>query len=289
MILIVVFGFFLGLFVGSFLNVVIIRGARGEKFTGRSRCESCGKALAWHELIPILSFAFQIGRCRTCGAALSWQYPLVEFGTGVLFAASALYFFLPPDGGGGDGGMNHLDLFLSFILYLLSLVILSSSIVVFVSDLRWRIIPNGAVLLLFLSGLATRLISSQSEFLAVETRFGTRNVILSASEGSLFWDFGAALAIALFFAAIWFITKGRGMGFGDAKLVLATSLILGFPASVVAALLTFWIGAAVGIFLILLRLKTWKDQIPFGPYILIGTFLAYFYAENLFSILEGSF
>lgn len=282
-----VFGFLLGLAVGSFLNVVILRGAREENVTGRSRCESCGKVLAWHELIPLLSFAFQIGRCRTCGAALSWQYPLVEFVTGVLFAASALYFFLLPDGGGGEGGVNHLDLFLSLILYLLSLVILSSSIVVFVSDLRWRIIPNGAVLLLFLSGLATRLISSQTEFLAVETRFGTRNVILSASEGSLFWDFGAALAIALFFAAIWFITKGRGMGFGDAKLVLATSLILGFPASVVAALLTFWIGAAVGILLLLLRIKSWKDQIPFGPYILLGTVLAYFLSEKFIVLFGG--
>src|SRR3990167_5653720 len=95
MIFYIIIVFIFGLVVGSFLNVVILRGNRGESFTrGRLRCESCGKELAWFELIPLLSFALQCGRCRSCGAALSRQYPLVEFATGVLFAAAAWLFFI---------------------------------------------------------------------------------------------------------------------------------------------------------------------------------------------------
>lgn len=297
-----IFGFLLGLAVGSFLNVVILRGARGNKFprksatapagapreagsalirdmreahifSGRSRCESCGKTLSWHELIPILSFCLQKGRCRSCGAALSWQYPLVELGTGLAYAFALWYLF------SATSPSIVVPLLLVVSRWLLVLIIFSSSLVIFVSDLRWRIIPNGAVLVLLLSGIAIRL--------TIVFDVGHSPFAIGYLPFAFLWDFGAAVVIALFFAAIWFITKGRGMGFGDAKLVLATSLVLGFPESVVAVLLAFWIGAAAGILLILFRLKTWKDQIPFGPYILIGAALAYLFTEE-FLLFFGS-
>lgn len=286
-----IFGFLLGLAVGSFLNVVILRGARGENFSGRSRCESCGKTLSWHELIPILSFCLQKGRCRSCGSALSWQYPLVELGTGALFALTTIILLSELGRGLTDlSAISHWPLAISYLLsaigyWLLAIAVLSSAIVIFVSDLRWRIIPNGAVLTLLLAGLAIRL--SPLVLNAGNSSFAIGYLPFAIRYSSLLWDFGTAIAIALFFAAIWFLSRGRGMGFGDAKLVLATSLVLGFPESVMAVLLAFWIGAAVGILLILFRYKSWKDQIPFGPYILVGAAIVQFFYENLVQIFGG--
>ncbi|MEW6276794.1 MAG: prepilin peptidase, partial [Bacillota bacterium] len=83
----------LGLFVGSFLNVVIYRLPRGEQVTGgRSRCPACGRALAWFDLVPVLSFLLLQGRCRHCLARISPRYPLVELLTGAVFAALFLRF-----------------------------------------------------------------------------------------------------------------------------------------------------------------------------------------------------
>src|SRR3989344_9213859 len=84
-----IFSFLLGLVVGSFINVVIRRGEKGEKLTGRSHCESCGKMLSFLELIPVLSYLVLRGRCRNCNAPFSLQYPLVELGTGILYATVA--------------------------------------------------------------------------------------------------------------------------------------------------------------------------------------------------------
>lgn len=84
----------LGLIIGSFLNVVILRINTGMGIGGRSKCFSCGKTLRWYELIPVLSFIIQKGRCRKCGSKISWQYPLVEFMTGVLFAGVMISFLM---------------------------------------------------------------------------------------------------------------------------------------------------------------------------------------------------
>lgn len=78
--------FILGLVSGSFVCEVADRLPRHENFiTGRSRCESCGKTLAWYELIPLLSYCFQHGRCRSCGEKLSPRYPLIEVFNGLLY------------------------------------------------------------------------------------------------------------------------------------------------------------------------------------------------------------
>ncbi|MDO8466556.1 MAG: prepilin peptidase [bacterium] len=86
-----------GTAIGSFLNVLALRYEDGGKIfrqdilTGRSRCPYCKKILRWYELIPLLSFLFQLGRCRRCGKALGWQYPIVEIAGGLIFALTPLY------------------------------------------------------------------------------------------------------------------------------------------------------------------------------------------------------
>jgi leader peptidase (prepilin peptidase)/N-methyltransferase len=79
-----------GLCVGSFLNVVIVRGARGA-LRGRSACATCGQPLAWYDMVPVLSWIALGARCRTCGAPISIRYPLVEAVTGALFTLAGVW------------------------------------------------------------------------------------------------------------------------------------------------------------------------------------------------------
>src|SRR5690606_2660096 len=106
---------FLGLLIGSFLNVVIARlpvmmehawqdacaeihghdapaRARFDIAWPRSHCPSCHHTLSWHELLPVLSWLWQRGRCRHCKAPVSWRYPLVELMTAALFTGCAVRF-----------------------------------------------------------------------------------------------------------------------------------------------------------------------------------------------------
>jgi len=84
-----------GLVVGSFLNVVVARVPEHRSLWGpRSACPGCGTTIAWHDNIPILSFAALRGRCRTCSMKISWRYPLIEaFTTGLFLLAYAMLGF----------------------------------------------------------------------------------------------------------------------------------------------------------------------------------------------------
>ena len=240
--------FLTGLAVGSFLNVVIVRAARGESVRGRSRCETCGKTLGVWELIPVLSHVLQKSRCRSCGTVISVQYPLVELGTAVAFLSVA--WFLSP--------FRYLNVEIFEYLELLAVFVsVSAGIVILVSDLRWQIIPNGAALILALVGIAA-----------------------SVARQTLAPDLVAAVLGALFFASLWFVSRGRWMGLGDAKLVFTTSLLIGFPGSLVAILFAFWLGGIAGILLLAAGSKTLKSRIPFGPFIIAGTVLAFFLSDS---------
>ena len=255
-ILIGLIGFIFGITIGSFCNVVIRRGARGKTYGGRSRCESCNTQLSPQELIPIVSFLFQKGRCRTCGTALSWQYPFVEAFTGITYGVTAMYILTAWSPG------NLTTLILLYFLF-------AASIVILVSDISYHIIPNGAVVIFFIVALFTRL------------------PLFTEMLWERIWiDAAAAIGIGGFFAALWFFSKGRWMGFGDAKLATATSFLVGFPASITALLMSFWIGGGVGIILLLTRRKTLADRIPFGPYILLGTAIAYFFPNVIISLFD---
>ena len=75
-----------GLFVGSFLNVVVYRAPRHLSVsTPRSFCPNCRRQLTWWENIPLFSWVGLRGRCHGCKDPISIRYPLVEVTTGVAF------------------------------------------------------------------------------------------------------------------------------------------------------------------------------------------------------------
>ncbi len=240
-----------GFSVGSFLNVLIIRGERGESFRGRSYCESCKTVLSAKELIPVLSFIIQKGRCRNCGAALSWQYPIIELGTAIFYGFAAWYV------------LPSLNFDVRSLLLLIAVFSgIGATIVILVSDFRFEIIPNGAVIVLLLIGFAS-----------IAIRYASGEVI--------YRDVVTAIAFSAFFSLLWLISRGQWMGLGDGKLIFPTSLILGYPASLLAFLLSFWAGGIVGIFLIIAGKRSPQNHMPFGPFILLGGAIAYFFSEKI--------
>ena len=258
------FFFMLGLAIGSFLNVVIERGEQGKSLTGRSHCDTCHKTLSWRELIPLVSFVRQKGRCAHCSAVLSLQYPLMELGTGLVFAFVGWYVFY------ATLTNSSLEFFLIACIFL---VAASAMIVIIVADFNYHIIPNGATLLLALLGVAAVMVRNNI------VRLSSNMVHAPVSWSGALWDLAASIGAVLFFFCLWHFSKGRAMGFGDVKLIGATSLALGFPLSLVAVLFAFWIGGLAGVVMLLLRARGLKSEIAFGPFIIIGTILAFLFGH----------
>jgi len=253
-----VFFFLFGLIIGSFLNCVIYRLQTDESFLkGRSFCPNCKHTLSWQDLIPIFSFLILRGKCRYCKKPISWQYPLVELATGVLFVLVLSYTF-------PNLLVTGYWLFITCFL-----------IVIFVYDLEHYIIPDKviypAILVVgiwyFMSGIFFHLYTRYPLF--------TRSEILNTTYSA----FGAAV----FFLLIVLISRGKWMGIGDIKLAFLMGLFLGFPKILVALFLAFFIGAIIGLELIIAGKKKMKSEVPFGPFLITGTFLAMFFGEQLIS------
>lgn len=260
--------FIFGTIIGSFLNVVILRYNTGVSFfSGRSFCTSCGKKLFWYELVPVISFFVLRGKCAGCRSKISWQYPLVEIATGLLFLVTSYTLHVT-----SFDAHFLLTTFYYFIIW-------SILIIISVYDVRHKIIPD---LLVFLfAGIALV------------------HFVLVTGLGNIFhapysWDLWAGPLFAFPFAALWFFSQGRWMGLGDAKLALGIGWFLGLIKGGTAIVLGFWIGAVVGLLLVgAHRFSIGKrfnihyglqSEIPFGPFLILGTIIAFFFNINVFDL-----
>lgn len=241
----VFFVFIAGLFIGSFLNVLIERFPRNEKITGRSYCEFCKAQLKWYDLIPVLSFVYLQGKCRYCHASLSYQYPLIEILTGLMFGL--VYFFVTTG-----------QIFNLFY----SLFIVSVMIVIFFTDLKYGIIPDKILVPAIIVSLV---------FLLTELLY-SKLVYYTLIGHPFFNHLLAGFGAFLFMLFLYLITKGKGMGFGDVKFSFLMGMVLGFPGVFYSMYLAFLTGGAFAIILILWKKKKLKSQIPFGPF-LVANFL----------------
>jgi prepilin signal peptidase PulO-like enzyme (type II secretory pathway) len=264
MILVVLFLFVLGVVFGSFLNVVIFRTTHGTSpLSGRSMCPKCKKQISWKYNIPLISFFWLQGKCAFCGKKISWQYPVVEFVTGVLF----VWWYLI-----GSGFFLLVDKPWVIIQPVFWLLMGMGLLVVFVADWRYGIIPDGVNLFLFLV----------SFFYRVSLVFGgkmeVKDFIMAIVSG---------IVLVVFFWSLWFLTKGKGFGFGDVKLAPSLGLILGWPRIVVGVFGAFVIGAVVGMGLIFLGRKKFKQTIAFGPFLVVGVAIALIFGERIWGWYLG--
>jgi len=255
--LITIFVFCLGAIIGSFLGVALDRYNTNMTMGGRSKCFTCNRSLGATELIPIFSQIFQKGKCKGCNTKISNEYLLMEVLSGVMFVM-IFYKFLP------YFKVVPAEYFFGAIA--ITLVVFCSLIIISFYDFRHKIIPTGY--------LRTFLIAS---FFGM---FLLRDV-------SLVSDLLAGPIVAFPFYFLWLISKGKWIGLGDAKLALGIGWFLGLSSATTAILISFWVGAVFAILLMLLKGTRYKmkTEIPFGPFMVLGTFIAFVYSLQLEDIL----
>lgn len=235
--------FIFGLIVGSFLNCIIYRMEQKKSFLkGRSYCPNCKHTLSWKDLIPILSFMMLKGKCRYCGKRISIQYPIVELAAGLLFLL-----------------ISSFGITISF-LYLL--IISSLLIIIFIYDLKHYIIPDSIIFSAIIITFLYYVLHKPGLWQNINQVY-------------------AAIGASLFFLLIYLASRGKWLGFGDVKLAFFMGLFLGFPRIIVALFFSYLIGAIIGIILILLKKKGLKSEVPFGPFLIIGTYIALFWGSKI--------
>lgn len=242
--LITIWFFLLGSAVGSFLNVVIYRLPRRESIVfPPSHCPSCGHNLSSKDLIPILSYVLLKGRCRYCGSKISPRYLLVELISSSYFAL-IFYFF---------------DF--SFITFKL-LIFFSLLLPVFFIDLEHMIIPDVISIPGTIAGLTLSLFNGDLK----------QSVL-----GSVFY--GGILLLIYLSALI--ILKEEGMGQGDIKLGFMLGSFLGFKLSILSLFLSYFIGGLFSIALMGIKRRDLKSAIPFGPFLILGSFTSLFLGDTI--------
>lgn len=238
---ILAFIFLFGLIIGSFLNCLIWRLHKKESLVNRSYCPKCGKQIAWHDNIPVLSFIMLFGKCRHCKKPISSQYPVVELITGVLFAAA--YYFNP-----------EFTIRLARDWFLISVMI-----VIFIYDLRWYLILDIITLPACLIMLILNLIIG----------FNLWNLLISGIIGGSF------------FLIQFVISKGKWIGGGDIRLGLLMGLSFDLPGVLAAIIISYFIGSAAGMCLVLARKKKFSSRMPLGVFLASGAIIILFWQDNI--------
>ena len=259
----------LGLCIGSFLNVVIHRlplmmerawrtdsaellgvtidePAQISLSAPRSRCPSCGHAIAWHENIPLLSYLRLGGKCSACKTPISIRYPAIEVLTAALFAACGWHF----------GPQLSVLLWCGFTATLVALAFI---------DADTMLLPDDLTLPLLWAGI-------------VVSALGWIPVPLAASVGGAVVGY---MALWLVFHAYRLVRGKEGMGAGDFKLLAALGAWLGWQLIPSIILLSSAVGAVVGLSLMVWRRHDRNVPIPFGPYLAGGGVAAMFFGEQL--------
>ena len=259
----------LGLLVGSFLNVVILRLPRRLEWSWKrdateilelpeiydppppgiviepSHCPNCKHKLSWYENIPVFSWLALRGKCRHCHAPISAQYPAVELLTALLALASVWQF-----GFGWQG----------FGAILLSCYLVASSGI----DLRTQLLPDQLTLPLMWLGLIASLdnlyMPAKPALLGAMVGYGSLGVVG--------WVFKQ-------------LTGKEGLGHGDFKLLGALGAWVGLSGILPIILLSSVVGAVVGSIWLAMKGRDRATPIPFGPYLAIAGWIVFFWGEQM--------
>ncbi len=233
-----------GLIIGSFLNVCIYRIPRGESIAWPgSHCPKCNHSLKWYDNIPVISYLMLRGKCRYCRTDISAQYPLVE-------ALNALIYIIV---------YVRLGFGADFIFYsLMSSVLLAVAFI----DLKEMIIPDSLVLCV----LVLSVIHKSVNYFLFSIPFDLTGSIL-----------GLLVAGGLFLAIV-LISRG-GMGGGDVTLIGALGFALGVKYILLNIYVSFILGGIISVFLLAAKIRTRKNPIPFGPFIVLGFFITVLWGQ----------
>lgn len=232
--------FILGAILASFMAVIAERLYTGQSWIqGRSMCNSCSRELTVLDLVPVVSWMVSRGRCRTCKAKVPISYTISEAVLGTLFVLA----------------YATIGLTLALVPFLLALATLTFIVLY---DLRHTIVPPTSSLLLILCAVSYALLSS------------------GAAQ-----PLGATLMVAgvigLGFFLLYALSGGRAMGLGDAPVAFALATLVGSTLAIPGLLFSFWIGAVVGIMILVRAPKGHRIgiEVPFVPFLVAGYLLAF--------------
>ena len=246
-----IIAFVFGSIWGSFANVCIYRlPANKNVATGRSCCPNCNKLIKWYDNIPIISFLFLQGVCRNCSKKINTQYLLVELISGFSFAI-CYYFF----------GIS--------ITTLLFFILTICFVIIFFIDLKHFIIPNELTITLMVIGILKSIVPDLN------------NEIFPNFINSVL---GGVIGYVLIWLIILFYKKVRnkeGMGLGDAKLLSAIGFWFGWVSLPFILFFSSFIALVSVLPDLIKNKKNLTSQIPFGPFIILGT-LSYLFVKNYF-------
>jgi leader peptidase (prepilin peptidase)/N-methyltransferase len=254
--------FVYGAVVGSFLNVCIWRLPRDESVVHPpSHCPHCAKALAPADLVPLASQLLLRGRCRYCGIGISWRYFGVELLTGLCFLALFFRFGL------------------SFEMIANALFV-ATLVVVFFVDLDHYVIPDVTVYIgVALGVLKDIVLIAEHQRLLWRPILGTSIwVPIPLSVVGIFLGAGALWLIATVATAIF---RKEAMGMGDVFLLAAMGANLTPGQLAVAFFVAVAVGSIFGVTLMILKLRGRRDEVPFGPMLVAGTFVALVFGDAI--------
>jgi leader peptidase (prepilin peptidase)/N-methyltransferase len=248
----------LGLAIGSFLNVVVYRVPAGMSVVSpSSACPKCGRPIRGFDNVPVLSWLVLRGRCRDCSDSISARYPAVELGTGLFFVVVVWRFLA--------GASTPLPVAIPGVLAFIYLA--AVSVVLALIDLDVRRLPNTIVLPSYVVGAVLL----------------TLQAILSGDYSGLIRA-GIGMAALFGFYLLLALAYPRGMGFGDVKLAGLLGLYLGWLGwgdLVVGAFAAFLLGGLFSVGLMIFRKAGRKTAIPFGPWMLLGAWIAILFGNNI--------
>ncbi|MBU1130100.1 A24 family peptidase, partial [Patescibacteria group bacterium] len=199
-------------------------------------------------------WVLQKGRSRCCDSPLLWSYPVVELMMGMLFVGWFLIW----------NETRHASL----LHLLLGFVVIVFLLFGLIMDLKYMVLPDFGTVILCVSALVFWYVGGKNDFW---------NYFLSG-----IGSFGFLLLLHL-------VTKGNGMGMGDVKLAFFMGTFLGFKGVVMAFYIAFVFGAVVGVILLLLKKAKRKTVIAFGPFLIIGTLLSWWWGEKIILIFNSQF
>lgn len=235
----------LGLVLGSFATALAYRLPRDLSIVKikRSQCPACHKDLGMADLVPVFSWIFLKGRCRHCKEAIGWQYPLIELATVALcLIFYSAYGFRPE----------------TFLIFVLAPVIISLIDI----DLRYKIIPDGLNLTVFLTGLMVLCINAAMAASPISFIIEKGG---AAAAGALLYGLGSLTVrqVALL------VMKREAMGLGDIKFFAAAGFWMGLDADK-ASLFMVVSGISGTAMAIIWKRYRGEAEFPFGPALIVG-------------------
>ncbi|MDR1970230.1 MAG: prepilin peptidase [Candidatus Nomurabacteria bacterium] len=268
---IIIFLSLVGAACGSFVGAITWRMKKKMNWVkGRSICEHCKHQLKVLDLVPIFSWLALCGKCRYCRKPIGWLALGLEVGVALSFVVSYLFWPLGEIMVGGN-----LDL-IQFALFAVWLIIVTLMAALFIYDARWRLLPNK--LLWPLVGVAIVFAILNNTFVQ---HLGPINFLIQIGL--------AMLPVTGVYGVLYLISRGKWIGLGDVRFGLVVGLLVNWLGAVLVLAGANMIGTLVMLPLLIRRELTMNSKIPFGPFLILATFLTFLFLPDLINLVEKYF